>query len=77
MVSAWGIKNGLVLGQVKTDEKSNEINAIPQLLELFEIKGCIVTIDAMGCQESPKLVNGIGVRPFRSGAHARYVHSIK
>ncbi len=51
MVSAWGTKNGLVLGQVKTDEKSNEINAIPQLLELLEIKGCIVTIDAMGCQK--------------------------
>lgn len=51
MVSAWASENGLTLGQVKTDEKSNEITAIPELLELLEIKGCIVTIDAMGCQK--------------------------
>lgn len=50
MVSAWAVKNGVVLGQVKTDDKSNEITAIPRLLELLQIKGCIVTIDAMGCQ---------------------------
>ena len=51
MVSAWAEKNRLVLGQVKVDEKSNEITAIPQLLRLLEINGCIVTIDAMGCQQ--------------------------
>lgn len=51
MVSAWACQNGVVLGQQKTDEKSNEITAIPQLLELLEIKGCIVTIDAIGCQK--------------------------
>ncbi|WP_028581939.1 ISAs1 family transposase [Desulfogranum japonicum] len=51
MVSAWAAKNSLVLGLVKTDEKSNEINAIPKLLNLLDIKGCIVTIDAMGCQK--------------------------
>ena len=50
MVSAWASANGLVLGQVKTDEKSNEITAIPHLLKLLALKGCIVTIDAMGCQ---------------------------
>jgi predicted transposase YbfD/YdcC len=50
MVSAWATANHLVLGQVKVDEKSNEITAIPQLLEALEIAGCIVTIDAMGCQ---------------------------
>lgn len=50
MVSAWASANRLVLGQVKTDEKSNEITAIPQLLKLLVLKGCIVTIDAMGCQ---------------------------
>ena len=50
MVSAWAHENRLVLGQVKTDEGSNEITAIPKLLELLEIKGCIVTIDAIGCQ---------------------------
>ena len=51
MVSAWACANGLVMGQVKTREKSNEITAIPQLLKMLEIKGCIVTIDAMGCQK--------------------------
>lgn len=50
MVSAWSSTNGLVLGQEKTGEKSNEITAIPELLEVLELKGCIVTIDAMGCQ---------------------------
>ena len=52
MVSAWACRNGVVLGQVKTDEKSNEITAVPQLLEKLELKGCIVTLDAMGCQRA-------------------------
>ena len=51
MVSAWASQNRLVLGQVKVDEKSNEITAIPELLEMLEIAGCIVTIDAIGCQK--------------------------
>lgn len=51
MVSAWSSANGLVLGQFKTEEKSNEITAIPELLGMLDIKGCIVTIDAMGCQK--------------------------
>jgi predicted transposase YbfD/YdcC len=50
MVSAWASENSLVLGQVKTEEKSNEITAIPKLLEILHLRGCIVTIDAMGCQ---------------------------
>jgi predicted transposase YbfD/YdcC len=50
MVSAWATANHVSLGQVVTDEKSNEITAIPKLLELLEIQGCLVTIDAMGCQ---------------------------
>lgn len=50
MVSAWATANHLVLGQVKTEAKSNEITAIPKLLEVLALKGCIVTIDAMGCQ---------------------------
>ena len=50
MVSAWATANHLVLGQVKVDAKSNEITAIPHLLEALEVAGCIVTIDAMGCQ---------------------------
>lgn len=51
MVSAWATANHLVLGQRKVDAKSNEITAIPALLELLELHGCIVTIDAMGCQK--------------------------
>ncbi len=50
MVSAWASANGLVLGQQKVDDKSNEITAIPQLLDRLEVAGCIVTIDAIGCQ---------------------------
>jgi predicted transposase YbfD/YdcC len=50
MVSAWCAENHLVLGQQKVSEKSNEITAIPALLELVVVKGCLVTIDAMGCQ---------------------------
>jgi predicted transposase YbfD/YdcC len=50
IVSAWASTNGLVLGQRKVDDKSNEITAIPELLRLLDVNGCIVTIDAMGCQ---------------------------
>lgn len=50
MVSAWAETNCLVLGQVATQEKSNEITAIPKLLETLYLQGCIVTIDAGGCQ---------------------------
>lgn len=51
MVSAWATNNRLVLGQVKVDEKSNEIKAIPELLQVLSLRGCIVTIDAIGCQK--------------------------
>lgn len=50
LVSAWATENGVALGHVKTDDKSNEITAIPELLKLLQLKGCLVTIDAMGCQ---------------------------
>ena len=49
-MSAWSTANGLVLGERKTEAHSNEIEAIPKLLEVLELKGCIVTIDALGCQ---------------------------
>jgi predicted transposase YbfD/YdcC len=52
MVSAWALESRMVLGQIKTGEKSNEITAIPELLALLELEGCIVTIDAMGCQKT-------------------------
>jgi len=51
MVSAWANTNNIVLGQLKTNEKSNEITAIPKLLETLDLNGCIVSIDAMGCQK--------------------------
>jgi predicted transposase YbfD/YdcC len=50
MVSAWATANHISLGQVVVDQKSNEITAIPKLLELLDVTGCLVTIDAMGCQ---------------------------
>jgi predicted transposase YbfD/YdcC len=52
MVSAWASANNLVLAQRKVDEKSNEITAIPRLLDALELSGTVVTIDAMGCQRS-------------------------
>ena len=51
MVNAWAVNSGLVLAQVKTEAKSNEITAIPELLKLLDVKGSVVTIDAMGCQK--------------------------
>jgi len=69
MVSAWACANGLVVGQVKTEEKSNEITAIPELLRTLEIEGCIVTIDAMGCQK--KIAETIVEK------NAEYVFSLK
>jgi hypothetical protein len=50
MVSVWASEQSVVLGQVRREEKSNEITAIPELLKILNIAGCIVTIDAMGCQ---------------------------
>lgn len=69
MVSAWAVENEIVLGQRKVDEKSNEIKAIPELLKMLAISGCIVTIDAMGTQTNiaKTIVN----------AEADYVLSVK
>jgi predicted transposase YbfD/YdcC len=52
LVSAWATASGLVLGQQATDAKSNEITAIPHLLRLLALDGCVVTIDALGCQRA-------------------------
>jgi predicted transposase YbfD/YdcC len=51
LVTAWSSENALTLGQVACEEKSNEITAIPELVKLLNIKGCTITIDAMGCQK--------------------------
>jgi predicted transposase YbfD/YdcC len=60
MVNAWAAANNMVLGQLKVDSKTNEITAIPELLSILAIKGCIITIDAMGCQTkiAEKIVSG-------------------
>ena len=50
IVNAWSSANGLALGQVKADDKSNEIAAVPEPLDALLLKGCVVTLDAMGCQ---------------------------
>src|SRR6056297_489814 len=62
LVSAWAGANHVTLGQVAVDEKSNEITAIPKLLEVLDLKGALVTIDAMGCQKeiAAKIVAGGG-----------------
>lgn len=52
MVSAWANKQRLVLGQIKTEEKSNEITAVPRLLDMLDVKGCVITADAMSCQKA-------------------------
>jgi predicted transposase YbfD/YdcC len=62
LVSAWAVEANLTLGQVATEEKSNEIEAIPRLLELLDVQGALVSIDAMGCQKeiAAKIVAGGG-----------------
>lgn len=69
LVSAWAAANGVVLGQLATEEQSNEITAIPALLQVLAIRGCIVTIDALGCQTAI-------ARTIRAGA-ADYVLAVK
>lgn len=69
MVSAWATANRLVLGQVKVEDKSNEITALPRLLKQLAIKGCLVTIDAIGCQR------GIAEQIVRQGGD--YVLGLK
>jgi len=69
MVGAWAVDTGISLGQVEVDGKSNEITAVPVLLEALDLKGCIVTADAMGCQKD--IASGI------RAAEADYVLALK
>ncbi len=69
MVSAWCNANNMVLAQEKVDDKSNEITAIPALLELLVLKGCIVAIDAMGCQQD--------IAEKITGKEADYILAVK
>lgn len=80
MVSAWCNANNMVLGQVKTEDKSNEITAIPDLLNLLDIKGCTVTIDAMGCQRdiAAKIIEKEGDYPLAvKGNQSHLLNDIK
>jgi predicted transposase YbfD/YdcC len=69
MISAWATANHISLGQTVVDEKSNEITAIPKLLKILEISGCLVTIDAMGCQ--------VNIAQAIIDAGANYVLAVK
>lgn len=84
MVSAWASANHLVLGQTKVDEKSNEITAIPELLRTLSISGCIITIDAMGCQReiAETIIKGdadyvLAVKENQAGLYERTVDLFK
>lgn len=55
MISAWSSNASVVVGQIKSNGKSNEITSIPELLKLLQLKGCIVTMDAMNCQKKIEL----------------------
>lgn len=84
LVSAWAVDCGVSLGQLATEEKSNEITAIPQLLEQIELKGSIVTIDAAGCQKeiAAKIVDGGGhyclaLKGNQGNLHAAVVEHIE
>ena len=61
IVSAWASEEGIALGQVATEEKSNEITAIPQLLEQIDLTDTLITIDAMGCQKEIAATLSTGV----------------
>jgi predicted transposase YbfD/YdcC len=69
VVSAWAGDEEIMLGQLAVDEKSNEITAIPKLLDLFDVKGATITIDAMGCQT--------GIAEKIAGKEAAYVLAVK
>ncbi len=69
LVSVWASANNLTLGQVQTEEKSNEITAIPNLSEMLEPEGCIVTVDVKGCQKKIARGSGNGYRRATSLLH--------
>jgi hypothetical protein len=60
LVSAWASERGLAIGQRAVNSRSNEITAVPELLDTLRLEGCIVTLDAMGCQEIAKRIRAKG-----------------
>jgi predicted transposase YbfD/YdcC len=80
IVSAWACENKMVFGQIATDEKSDEITAIPKLLEMLVLDGSVVTIDAMGCQKkiAEKIIDGGGGYIFSlKGNHGTLHEEVK
>lgn len=80
MVSAWACESKMVFGQIATDEKSNEITAIPKLLEMLVLEGSVVTMDAMGCQKkiAEKIIDGGGDYIFSlKGNHGTLHEEVK
>jgi len=77
LVSAWAVDRSISLGQLATDEKSNEITAIPELLDNIEIKGAVVTIDAAGCQReiAKKIIDGKGDYVFSLKGNQGKLHA--
>jgi predicted transposase YbfD/YdcC len=76
IVNAWAVESGLSLGQRKGADKSNEITAVPQLLRVLELAGCIVTLDAMGCQKNiAKEIREADAR-LRAGPQRQPRHSV-
>lgn len=65
MVSTWSASNDISLGQVKVDEKSNEITAVPLLIHALELDDCIVTIDVIGCQKKTIVATGEHIQETR------------
>jgi predicted transposase YbfD/YdcC len=76
MINAWACKNKLVLGQFKTEEKSNEITAIPELLKVLDLEGSVITIDAMGCQRqiAKQIIDGKGDYIFNLKGNQSQLH---
>ena len=71
IVSAWATENRMVLGRTRTSAHSNEITAIPELLKVLELKGCLVVIDAMGCQKE------IARQVIQAGVYAKFRKNMK
>lgn len=69
VVSAWACEHSVALGQLKVNDKSNEITAIPELLNMLDVRGCLITIDAMGCQ--------VDIAKNIVEAHADYLLAVK
>jgi predicted transposase YbfD/YdcC len=76
MVSAFCHANGVCLAQVRVDEKSNKITAIPELIRVLDLEGCLVSIDAMGCQQAKKISPSTVSKDFSRSIRAKFSHGL-